>query len=83
MRNNNQLRCRAIYGWLANAGTPPVIVQELNREVQQILRAPDMLEKFAGDGSEPAPGSSGQLRELFNRDIEKWPKLFARMKMKL
>ena len=71
------------YGWLAPTGTPPAIVQALNREVQQILRAPEMLEKFAGDGSEPAPGSAEQLRELFNRDIDKWTKLFARMKVKL
>ena len=71
------------YGWLAPAGTPPTIVQALNREVQQILRAPDMLDKFAGDGSEPAPGTSEQLRDLFNRDIEKWTKLVARMKVKL
>ncbi len=71
------------YGWLAPTGTPPAIVQALNREVQQILRAPEMLEKFAGDGSEPASGSAEQLRELFNRDIDKWTKLFARMKVKL
>jgi tripartite-type tricarboxylate transporter receptor subunit TctC len=71
------------YGWLAPAGTPNAIVQALNREVQQILGGADMLEKFAGDGSEPAPGSQEQLRDLFNRDIEKWTKLFARMKVKL
>jgi tripartite-type tricarboxylate transporter receptor subunit TctC len=71
------------YGWLAPTGTPAAIVQALNRELVQILQAPDMLEKFAGDGSEPAPGTPEQLRDLFNRDIEKWTKLFARMKVKL
>ena len=71
------------YGWLAPTGTPPAIVQALNRELQQILRAPEMLEKFAGDGSEPAPGTPEQLRELFNRDIDKWTQLFARMRVKL
>ena len=71
------------YAWLTPAGTPPAIVQALNREMQQILRAPEMLEKFAGDGSEPAPGTPEQLRELFNRDIDKWSRLFTRMKVKL
>lgn len=71
------------YGWLAPAGTPPAIVHALNREVVQILRAPEMVEKFANDGSEPAPGTPEQLRDLFNRDIDKWTKLFARMKVKL
>jgi len=71
------------YGWLAPTGTPPAIVQALNREIVQILRGADMLEKFAGDGSEPAPGTSEELRALFNRDIDKWTKLFARMKVKL
>jgi hypothetical protein len=49
----------------------------------QILHAPEMLEKFAGDGSEPAPGTPEKLREQFSRDIDKWTKLFARMKVKL
>lgn len=71
------------YGWLAPTGTPPAIVQALNREIVQILQASEMLDKFAGDGSEPAPGTPEQLRELFNREIEKWTKLFARMKVKL
>lgn len=71
------------YGWLAPAGTPPAIVQALNREIAHILRGADMLEKFAGDGSEPAPGTPEELRALFNRDIDKWTKLFARMKVKL
>ncbi len=71
------------YGWLAPTGTPPAIVQALNREIVQILSAPEMLEKFAGDGSEPAPGTPEQLRALFTRDIDKWTQLFARMKVKL
>ena len=71
------------YAWLAPAGTPPAIVQALNREAAHILQAPDMLDKFANDGSEPAPGSSEDLRALYNREIEKWARLFARMKVKL
>lgn len=58
-------------------------MQALNREVVQILQSPEMIEKFAGDGSEPAPGTPEQLRDLYNRDIEKWTQLFARMKVKL
>ena len=71
------------YAWLAPAGTPQSILQALNREAAQILQAPDMLDKFANDGSEPAPGSSEDLRALYNREIEKWARLFARMKVKL
>jgi tripartite-type tricarboxylate transporter receptor subunit TctC len=71
------------YGWLAPAGTSPAIVQALNHEIVQILRGSDMLEKFAGDGSEPSPGTPEQLRALVNRDLDKWTKLFARMKVKL
>jgi tripartite-type tricarboxylate transporter receptor subunit TctC len=71
------------YAWLAPTGTPPAIVRALNREANLILQAPDMLEKFAGDGSEPSPGTPEQLRDLYNRDIDKWTRLFARMKVKL
>ena len=71
------------YAWLAPAGTPNAIVQALNRDITRILQAPDMGEKLAGDGSEPTPGSSEELRALYVREIEKWGKLFARMKVKL
>ncbi len=71
------------YAWLAPAGTPPAIVQALNRDVMQILQAPDMLEKLAGDGSEPAPGTAEALRALYNREINTWTRLFARTKVKL
>jgi tripartite-type tricarboxylate transporter receptor subunit TctC len=71
------------YVWLAPAGTPNAIVQALNREVARVLQAPDMADKLAGDGSEPAPGSSDEVRALYNREIEKWSQLFTRMKVKL
>ena len=71
------------YAWVAPTGTPDAIIQALNRELVRILSAQDMLDKFAADGSEPSPGSSEELRALYNREIEKWSKLFARMKVKL
>ena len=46
----------AVTGWLgigAPRGTPPNIVDRLNREVNTVLGDPAMLERLASLGSEP------------------------------
>ncbi len=71
------------YGMFAPAATPRAIVLALNRELVQILQSTDMQDRFANDGSEPAPGTPAQLRDLIARDIDRWTKLFERTKVKL
>jgi len=71
------------YGLLAPTGTPREIILFLNREVVRALNQPDILSRFAGDGSEPAPGTPEQFRDLINRDIDTWTQLFKRAKIKL
>lgn len=71
------------YGLLAPTGTPREILVYLNREVVRALNQPDIMGRFAGDGSEPAPGTPEQFRDVINRDIETWTQLFKRAKIKL
>ncbi len=71
------------YAWLAPSGTPIHIVERLNHEIVRILQGHDMLEKFASDGSEPAPGTREALKALYDREIGHWTDLFANMKVKL
>ena len=71
------------YGLLAPTGTPKDVVALLNREVVRVLQLPEITARFAADGSEPAPGSPDQFRDLISRDIETWTRLFERAKIKL
>ena len=67
-----------VYEWnalFAPAGTPPRIVAQLNTELQKILHAPEMQERFFQMGVEPAPGTSQQLSDFVRSEIAKWGKV--------
>ena len=71
------------YGLVAPARTPAAIVQKINGDVGQILAAPDVQQKLAGDGSEAAPGTPAQFTRTIAREIEKWTKLVQSSGIKL
>ena len=54
---------------------PKDIVVRWNREIDRILQLPDVKERMAGDGMEPAGGSPERFREVLQRDVAKWQKV--------
>lgn len=65
------------YGILAPAGTPPAIVERLNREIGRALREPAVIERLAGAGLEATTGSPADLEALVRRDIDKYRRIIA------
>jgi tripartite-type tricarboxylate transporter receptor subunit TctC len=64
--------------WLAvvaPAGTPPAIVDRMNRELKEILAEPDVIELLKAQGINAASSTPDELRALIERDIDKWRKL--------
>jgi len=64
--------------WAAVLGPkalPKDIVARWNREIGRILQLPDVKERMAGQGMEPAGGSPERFREVLKRDIAKWQKV--------
>jgi tripartite-type tricarboxylate transporter receptor subunit TctC len=60
------------YGLMAPAGTPPEIIARLNREVNQALKAPDVMEKFAAQGTEGLGGTPAQAANYMRQEMERW-----------
>jgi tripartite-type tricarboxylate transporter receptor subunit TctC len=60
------------FGMVAPAGTPPDVLARLNAELNKILRDPDVKQKFADQGVEPAGGSPERFGEHLRTQIEKW-----------
>ena len=54
---------------------PKDLVARWNREINRILQLPDVKERMAGDGVEPAGGSPERFREVLKRDVAKWQKV--------
>lgn len=63
------------YGWfgfLAPAGTPPAIVQQLNRDANAVLANPAVQQKLTGLGLQPVSGSSEAFGSFIQSEVKKW-----------
>jgi tripartite-type tricarboxylate transporter receptor subunit TctC len=70
------------YGLMAPAGTPPDIIARLNREVNQALKSPDVLERFAAQGTEALGGSPEQAAAYVKQELERWGPVIKRASIK-
>jgi tripartite-type tricarboxylate transporter receptor subunit TctC len=63
------------YGVLAPARTPPAVVARLSSEIVNALKAPDVGERFATDGSEPVGRTPENFAAYIKSEINKWAKV--------
>ena len=63
------------FGVFAPAGTPAPVVARLNEAMTTALRSPDMRERLARMGAEPAPMSSAQFADLVRAELAKYQKI--------
>lgn len=64
-----------MYGIYAPAGVPPAILAALNREIVQIIHAPEMRGRITADGAEPAaPNTPAEFKGRFANQIAMWEK---------
>ncbi|WP_029001271.1 tripartite tricarboxylate transporter substrate binding protein [Azohydromonas australica] len=62
-------------GLLAPAGTPKDVIAKLNAEVNKALAAPDVREKLAAAGIEPAGGTPQQFSDFIQSEMARWAKV--------
>ena len=66
----------AWFGVIAPAGTPPAIVQRLNKEIHAALAQPEVRERMLNQGGfEPVGSSAEEFAATIRREIERWGKL--------
>jgi tripartite-type tricarboxylate transporter receptor subunit TctC len=59
-------------GLVAPAGTPAEIVDKLNAALNDAVKSPDIVEKYAKQGVEADPISPQAFGQLINDEIAKW-----------
>jgi tripartite-type tricarboxylate transporter receptor subunit TctC len=69
------------FGFFAPAGTPPDIVERLNREANTILAMPDVKTNLASQGAEPVGGSGAALAELIKKESAGYARLIKTAKI--
>jgi tripartite-type tricarboxylate transporter receptor subunit TctC len=65
------------YGMSAPKGTPPEIVEILNKAVNDALKDPKLIARFASIGGVPTPMTSAGYGKLIAVETEKWRKVVA------
>ena len=64
-----------IAGLLVPGGTPPEIVERLNREIVKVVAMPDVRARLLALGFEPIGSTPKQFAERIRSEIDKWAKV--------
>ena len=70
------------FGILAPRATPPAIVDQLNRSMQQALQRKEVRERFLASSAEPVGGSSEALGRVIVQEVATWGKLVRALDLK-
>lgn len=65
----------AWYGILAPARTPPDVIARLNAEIAKAFATPDLRQRLANIGVDPAPGTPEELQRLIRDETALWTKV--------
>ena len=63
------------YGMSAPKGTPPEIVARLNKAVNEVLKDPKLIARFADIGGVPKPMTPEEYGKLIASETQKWRKV--------
>jgi tripartite-type tricarboxylate transporter receptor subunit TctC len=73
-----------VYAWFGLAGPaklPKIIVNRLNKDINDILDKPDVKQKLADMGMVPLGGTAEQYKKFIHEDFYKWKTLAAKEKL--
>ena len=62
-------------GLVAPKGTPPEIVELLNKETNAAIRDPKIAARFVDFGAPPLGGSTAEFGKIIRDDTDKWAKV--------
>ena len=71
------------YGVLTAAKVPAPIIRKLNAAINAALKSPDVVKRFAADGSTPAGSTPEQFSAHIRTETAKWRKLAREAKLEL
>jgi tripartite-type tricarboxylate transporter receptor subunit TctC len=72
----------AWFGIMAPAGTPPAVVEQLNREINRVLEEPEVRKQLISRGFEPQPMSPSAWRAFLSRETNRWGELIRNANLK-
>ena len=67
------------HGVLMPKGVPPAILRQVNREINELLKLPEVRERMAAQGAETVGGSPEEFAAWIKADTEKYSKLLKQI----
>jgi tripartite-type tricarboxylate transporter receptor subunit TctC len=69
-------------GLFAPKGTPPDIVEKMSKELQQVMKSKESVDRLVPSGIEPAPGSTAEFTSFLNQERTRLSALAKKANMK-
>jgi tripartite-type tricarboxylate transporter receptor subunit TctC len=69
------------YGLFAPAGTPRDIVVRLQKDMVEVLKSPDVIQRISVTGNEPVGSTPEEFAAFFKADVAKFAKVVADAKI--
>lgn len=77
-----EFRLSIWFGMLGPARLPPEIIAKLNQESLKALASPDLLQRFAGAGVDPWPGTPADMDRLIRGETARYAKIAEKAGLK-
>lgn len=71
------------YGLMAPAGTPPAVVEQINRAVNEILRTPEIQTQLDANGASAPKLTAAQFGELIDEHTRLWARIVKPLNLQL
>ena len=71
------------YGLLAPAGTPPAIIEQLNKALRAGIDTPEVKARIANDGGDPMSSSPEEYVADIKREDKKWGDLIRKLNLRI
>ena len=71
------------HGLVGPKGLPKDVVARLNKEANEALKSKDAEKVLAGDGLEPAGGSSDEFAVILKNEVARWSQVVKQAGVKL
>lgn len=71
------------YFLLAPAGTPPAIIERLNKAAMQAMESGPLRDKYIADGSAPGTHTPEQVMAIMMADFESWGRIVRKLGLQL
>ena len=69
-------------GLVAPAGTPQPVIDRLHREIAEVLKEPELRERFKGWGLDIIGNTPAEFASFLRRDIDQWARVIASARIK-